>query len=111
MRFSLSLPPLAVLLLLAFLWLILAVLVFWFVFRPRRGAAEPEQEERKPRSGGRQSNATTVVKPGSPTRTSTSPGQPRAPTVRAVTPPKDDPESDAFDEFNRPGQRRDDFDF
>ncbi len=112
MNFSLSLSPLVFLLLLAFLWLVLLVLLLWFAFRPRRSADEPD-DEAKPRLNTRRDGLEATLKP-EPPRTRTPQPSPPRPTVRAVSPPEQDLEPgslDEFDNFNRPGNRRDDFDF
>ena len=116
MPFSLSLPPLVVLLLLAFLWLVLLVLLLWFAFRPRRRPDELEKVV-KPRPKASRDGLEATPKAIPPRARSPQPSPPRT-SVRAVSPgtpnPKPDPETDPhddFDDFNRPGNRRDDFDF
>ena len=115
MRFSLSLPPLVILLLLAFLWLILLVLLLWFAFRPRRGADESEAEVKKVRPKPRRDGLEASLK-ADPARIRAPQPSPPRPTVRAVSPTEQPSDAEAdprdeFDEFNRPGNRRDDFDF
>ncbi len=113
MVFNLSLPPLVVLLLLAFLWLVLLVLLLWFAFKPRRDSGEFEEPETRPRSQPRRDGLEATPKPRQPKVRSSQPVSTRT-TVRAVSKTKPDTEADLqndFDDFNRPGNRRDDFDF
>ena len=109
---NLSLPPLVVLLLLAFLWLVLLVLLLWFAFRSPRGPDEPE-EVISPRAKSKRDGLEATFKASSPKTRSPQPSPPRT-TVRAVSPNEPEAETDPhdeFDDFNRPGNRRDDFDF
>ena len=136
MRFSLSLPPLVVLLLLAFLWLILSVLLVWFVGpwrssyerRSNRAADEPDVKARGSR-GSQGSNRGAAPKPDAgrartaqapPTPPQTSPQTSRVRVVDSAerNPEPDQPQpspegdlKDAFDDFIRPETRRDDLDF
>lgn len=102
MRF-LTLPPLVVLLLLVFLWLILLVLLLWFALRPRR----LEATGRTPKI-----TSETRRKPVLPEDEAPLPAR-RTVVVRQspATSPKDEARDDAFDSYNRPAERRDDFDF
>lgn len=106
MFFNLSLPPLVVLLLLAFLWLVLLVLLLWFAFRPRRSPDEAEEPETRPQSKPKRDGLEATLKTDPPRTRSP---QPRT-TVRAVSSTELDPD-DEFDDFNRPGNRRDDLGF
>ena len=66
MGFNLSLPPLVGLLLLAFLWLILLVLLVWFAFGRRR---DPDEVAAKPRGRTRaRRTKRTDPKPGTSSR-------------------------------------------
>jgi cytoskeletal protein RodZ len=111
MRF-LSLPPLAAILLLAFLWVILLTLTLWFAFRPRRA---PEAQHNQPQQD-------------LPAKDTDAPAPPERPQVRVVREPrteqtrakqpqatpsqlKDTDQDDAFDSFRKRNGRRDDFDF
>ena len=99
----LTLPPLVVLLLLVFLWFILLVLLLWFALRPRQDA---------PRETGSRETQVRVQKPSSPKNDPEIPAR-RPVVVRQASPkaPKDEARDDAFDGYNRPANRRDDFDF
>lgn len=106
MRFlGLDLPPLMLLMLLAFLWLILLVLLVWSWLRPRR-PLEPPPIAREPERASERLERDTRVQ------------LPRPHTVREVRPePKPAPppdtertRDDPFDSY-RPNGRRDDFDF
>ena len=113
MPFTLSLPPLVVLLLLAFLWLVLLVLILWFAFGPRHHKEESEKPMREPRVKPRRDGLEATLKPDPSGARSPQPSSPRI-TVRVVSPterPASDPDQDDFDDFNRSGNRRDDFDF
>jgi hypothetical protein len=106
MRF-LSLPPLVVILLLAFLWVILLTLTLWFAFRPRRTPEAQRDRRRK----------------DLPAKGIDAPAPPVHPQVQVVresraeqpqaTPSqlKDNDQDDAFDSFRKRNSRRDDFDF
>lgn len=100
----LTLPPLVVLLLLVFLWFILLVLLLWFALRPRRYT---------PRETGPRETQVKVQK-----KRKFSKDDPEIPARRPVVvrrvPSKsseDEARDDAFDGYNRPANRRDDFDF
>lgn len=100
----LTLPPLVLLLLLVFLWFILLVLLLWFALRPRRDT---------PRDTGARETRVRVQKKMGPS-TDDPPTPARRPVVVRQTPSKSSEEGardDAFDGYNRPANRRDDFDF
>lgn len=111
MRF-LSLPPLVVILLLAFLWLILLALTLWFAFRPRR---TPETQRDRPRKDltPRDADAPTPpVRPQVQVVRESRTEQTRAKQPQATPPQLKDPDQDdAFDSFRKRNGRRDDFDF
>ena len=117
---SLSLPPIVVLLLLAFLWLILLVLLVWFAFGRRDPDELTEIDEprdnprdsrpRKTRRRAQRDGLEATLKPD----TSRAQANPRPPTVRVVKPAEPKAKSDlqdAFDDFNQPEHRRDELDF
>ena len=139
MRFSPSLPPLVILLLLAFLWLILFVLLIWFIGpwrssyerrSTRANADEPKAKARGSRNIERDTREAARESGVGSTRTAPAPPQPPPQTsrVRVVNsaerkPDPDKPQSrpnprapeadlkDAFDDFIQPENRRDDLDF
>ncbi len=97
-----SLPPLVIILLLVFLWFILLALTLWFALRPRRAPesrTDPQRERRQPRA--------EKDTPPRPVRVV------RAQSVREVPAEKgtNEAQDNAFDDFMKPGNRRDDFDF
>ncbi len=101
----LTLPPLVLLLLLVFLWLILLVLLLWFALRPRRLEATYETTHApKNPSETRRKSAPPEDEASSPAR--------RTVVVRqAPAKLEEGARDDAFDGYNRPTDRRDDFDF
>ena len=123
MRFSFSLPPLVAILLLAFVWVIVFVLLLWF-FLP--GGRQPDETEREQGDGPRAprrtppptdnrhrntSNQNVSKRNTSDADPSTLP-RPRIRAVPAETPEDERPNArDAFEEYDRSGRRRDDSDF
>ena len=121
MRLSLSLPPLVAILLLAFVWLIVFVLLIWF-FLP--GGRRPDEQERKdgPRAPRRTQSPTDTRRRNVSDQNvserhmndadpSTLP-RPRIRTAPAEKPEDERPNArDAFEEYDRSGRRRDDSDF
>ena len=118
MRFSFSLPPLVAILLLAFVWLIVFVLLLWF-FLP--GGRQPDETEREqgdePRAPRRTQSSTETRQRNVRDRDANDadPSTLPRPRIRAVPAeePKDERPNarDAFEDFERSGKRRDDSDF
>lgn len=123
MRFSFSLPPLVAILLLAFVWLIVFVLLLWFFLPGGRQPDDIEQERGdEPRAPRRAPPPTDAqrrnVRDQNVTERNTSDSDPSTlprPRIRAVPAeePKDERPNarDAFEDFDRLGRRRDDSDF
>ncbi len=122
MRLSLSLPPLVAILLLAFVWLIVFVLLLWFFLpggrQPGEAAREREEKPRAPRRT--QSPTDTRRRSVSDQKVSdrnisdADPSTLPRPRIRAVpAEPEDERPNarDAFEEYDRSGRRRDNSDF
>lgn len=103
--FTLTLPPLTLLLLLTFLWFVLLALLLGAWFRPRRPPAPPPEREVR-----RKTPAPEVLEDDFPAQL------PRPRIVREtrakdkLAKDKLEAEEDAFADFD-PKNRRDDFDF
>ena len=120
MRLSLSLPPLVAILLLAFVWLIVFVLLLWFFLPDGRQSEEAarEDEARAPRRTLRPTNnrQRNVINQNVNERNmnDADPSTLPRPRIRAVPaePEDEHPNArDAFEEYDRSGRRRDDPDF
>lgn len=113
----LDLPPLTLILLLAFLWLILLVLLLWSWLRPRRTSETSLSKTGSPQTGLPETSSPEIYSQSgrdNSRRTRTDrddfvdePRLPRPQIVRETTPKAQD---DAFENFN-PKKRNDDFDF
>ena len=122
MRLSLSLPPLVAILLLAFVWLIVFVLLLWFFLpggrQPDEAAREREDEPRAPRrtQPSTDTRRRNVINQNvnERSRNDADPSTLPRPRIRAVpAEPEDERPNtrDAFEEFERSGKRRDGSDF
>ncbi len=101
----LTLPPLVLLLLLVFLWLLLLVLLLWFALRPRR------LETTHKATDAPKNTSETRTKPALPEDEASLPARRTVVVRQAPAKPEEGARDDAFDGYNRPADRRDDFDF
>ncbi len=103
MRFlGLNLPPLTLILLLAFLWFLLLVLLLWSWLRPR-APLEPQREELQKSRRSEPESSVILPRPQVVREVK--------PEPRSATEPDDArPDTNPFDSY-RPNSRRDDFDF
>ena len=122
MRFSFSLPPLVAILLLAFVWLIVFVLLVWFFLPGGRQPDEAGQEQGdEPRAPRRTQPSTDTRRRNvinqnvnERSRNDADPSTLPRPRIRAVPAEPEDERSktqDAFEDYGRAGRRRDDSDF
>ena len=120
MRLSLSLPPLVAILLLAFVWLIVFVLLIWFFLPGGRQPGEAAREDEPPAPRRTQPPTDTRRRNANDRNVSdrnvgdADPSTLPRPRVRAVTAePKDERPNtqDAFEDYDRSGKRRDGSDF
>lgn len=116
MRFSLSLPPLVAILLLAFVWVIVFVLLLWFFLPGGRQPGEAERADEPPAP--RRTSSPTDTRQRNVSERNTSDADPSTlprPRIRAVPaekPTDERPDTrNAFEDFERSGRRRDESDF